>query len=174
MAKIIHSNTLIILFSLINILLCTDEIKELSLNQIRYGALKNDESDFYKITLPNDIELGCQVIFNVESNPTLDKINNIVSDPNLYISTDDQHPNDLRNMWSSNRFGDETITLGSKHCVPLHFFYIGVHCREKCNYIIRVTVVKSIKLELGKINSFTINKNTAMKFNFTTKQDAIK
>jgi hypothetical protein len=170
MATIINNKALIIFFYLLNFILCSYEIKELVLNQIKYGALKNDESDFYKITLPVDVDRGGQVIFEVESNPTLDRINNIVSDPNLYISIDEQHPTDLKNMWSSNRFGDETITLGPQYCNPNQYFFIGVHCREKCNYILRVTIAKSIVLELNKINSFTINRNTVMKFSLHTKQ----
>ena len=169
MATIIHSKALIMLFSLLNFILCSYDIKELSLNQIKYGALKNDESDFYKITLPVDVERGNQVIFEVESNPVLDRINNIVSDPNLYISIDEQHPTDLKNMWSSNRFGDETITLGPQYCNPNQYFFIGVHCREKCNYILRVSTAKNIVLEANKVNSFTINRNTVMKFFFHTK-----
>ena len=170
MAKIIQSKALILLVSFLNIILCTYDIKELTLGQIKYGALKNDESDYYKITLPTDVERGGQIIFTVESNPVLDKINNIVSDPNLYISIDEQHPSDLRNMWSSNRYGDEMITLGAQYCNPNQFFHIGIHCREKCNYIVRVSVVKSIVLEMNKINSFNLNRNTVMKFSFTTKQ----
>jgi hypothetical protein len=170
MVKLIHSKALIILFSLLNCILCSYDIKELSLNQIKYGALKNDEYDFYKITLPTDVDRGSQVIFEVESNPVLDRINNIVSDPNLYISIDEQHPTDLKNMWSSNRFGDETITLGPQYCNPNQYFFIGVHCREKCNYILRVSTAKSIVLVSNKVNSFTINRNTVMKFSLHTKQ----
>ena len=74
MATIIHNKALLILFYLLNFILCSYEIKELALNQIKYGALKDDESDFYKITLPVDVERGNQVIFEVESNPVLDRI----------------------------------------------------------------------------------------------------
>ena len=169
MTKIIRSKTLIILFSLLNFILCTDDIKELSLNQIKYGALKNGEYDFYKINLPNEVEQGCQVIFKLESQKALDRINNIVSDPNLYVSTVESHPTNLKSMWSSNRFGDEAITLGPQYCNPNLFYYIGVHCKEKCNYILRVIIAKNIALELNKVNSFTINKSTVMKFSFTTK-----
>ena len=164
------TKTFILILFFFTLISCTYDIKQLELNEVKYGALKNDEYDYYKITLPNTVEKGGQIIFEVEANQKLDSINNIVSDPNLYISIDEPHPDYLKHTWSSNRFGDETITLGAQYLNPYQYFHIGVHCKQKCNYILKVTVVKNIVISTNIINSYTINQNSVMKFSFKTKQ----
>ena len=171
MAKIFKSSSFYLFISLLSLICCTYDIKELALNEVKCGTLKKDEFDYYKITLPNEVDKSGQLIFELEPNVVLDGINDIVSDPNLYISIEEQHPTDTRNTWASNRFGEETITLGPQYINPHQFFYIGVHCREVCNYIIKVTIAQSIVLNTNKINTFTINQNQVMKFSFTTKQE---
>ena len=171
MTKLFKNKSFLFFLFLISLISCTFDIKELELKEVKYGSLKNNEYDFYKITLPNNVEKNGQIVFELEPNTVLDSINNIVSDPNLYISIDEKHPNDLKHDWGSSRFGDETISLGPQYCKPYQYFHIGVHCKQKCNYILRVTVVKSIVLQLNKINSYTINPKTVMKFSFKTKNE---
>ncbi len=169
MIKIMHLNILFILFFLVNVISCTYELREINLNETKRGSLKNNEYDYYKITLPAEIDKDGQIVFELEPDPTLDAINNIVSDPNLYISIEEDHPNELRHTWASNRFGDETISIGGAHINPFQYYYIGVHCPERCNYMLRITHVMTIPLEDNIINSFTLKQNTVMRFSFHTK-----
>ncbi len=118
MIKIMHLNILFILLFLVNVISCTYELREINLNETKRGSLKNNEYDYYKITLPAEIDKDGQIVFELEPDPTLDAINNIVSDPNLYISIEEDHPNELRHTWASNRFGDETISIGGAHINP--------------------------------------------------------
>ena len=118
MAKIFKSSSFYLFLSLLSLICCTYDIKELALNEVKCGTLKKDEFDYYKITLPNEVDKSGQLIFELEPNVVLDGINDIVSDPNLYISIEEQHPTDTRNTWASNRFGEETITLGPQYINP--------------------------------------------------------
>ena len=170
MSKIIHIKSLFIFSFLIILTFCSYDIKEINLNEEKRGSLTNDEYDYYKITLPAEVDKNGTVVFELEPNKVLDRLNDIVSDPNLYISIDESHPNALKNNWSSNRFGDETISISGAYINPFQYFYIGVHCVEKCNYVLRVRNVNSIQLVESKINSFTIKEKTVMKFNFHTKK----
>jgi hypothetical protein len=111
-----------------------------------------------------------QIVIELEPDPSLDDVNNIVSDPNLYISLDEPHPTTTVHTWSSNRFGDETISIGGAYINPFQYYYIGVHCVEKCNYILKASHVKNIPIKEGRINSFTLKQNTVMKFSVHTKE----
>ena len=171
MSRKIDIKYLSIFLSIFIFVVCGEDIKEISLNEKKKGSLKNDEYDFYKFVLPGEIDKDNQLVFELEPNPTLDSINNIVSDPNLYISKNDIHPTNLNHQWSSNRFGDETISISGPYLDPFQIFYIGIHCKQKCNYILEISLIKNILLQENKINSYTIEKDTVMKFSFTTRNE---
>ena len=119
MSKIIK-NFLLIFSLLLTLISCTYDIKDINLNEEKRGSLTNDESDYFKITLPAEINKNGTIVFELEPNLNLDRLNYIVSDPNLYISIDESHPNALKNTWASNRFGGEIITIGES---PTNFLY---------------------------------------------------
>ena len=131
---IIHIRTLLILSLLIIFISCSYDIKEIELNQIMRGSLTDGEYDFFKITLPAEVDKNGTLVFVLEPSTYLDRLNDIVSDPNLYISIDESHPNELKHTWASKRFGSEVISIGGAYINPFQYFYIGVHCVEKCNY----------------------------------------
>ena len=112
MAKILQSSFFMILLSLINIISCSYEIREMILDDVKRGSLTDNEYDYFKLTLPAEIDKDGQIVIELEPDPSLDDVNNIVSDPNLYISLDEPHPTTTVHTWSSNRFGDETISIG--------------------------------------------------------------
>ena len=170
MSKSIHLRALLILSLNIILISCSYDIKEIELNQIMRGSLTDGESDYFKITLPEDVDKNGTLVFELEPSTYLDSLNDIVSDPNLYISVNENHPNELKHTWASNRFGGEVISIGGPYINPFQFFYIGVHCVEKCNYCLTITNVKSIPLVENKINSFTLKEKTVMKFSFHTKK----
>ena len=170
MSKIINIKYLFLFISIFIFISCSDDIIEIKLNDEKKGSLKNDEYDFYKLTLPEEIDKNGQVVFEVEPNTELDSINNIVSDPNLYISINNNYPTNINHAWSSNRFGDETITVNGEYVKPFQFFYIGIHCKEKCNYILKISLIKAITIKENKINSYTLESQSVMKFSFTTRK----
>ena len=149
---------------------CGNEIIEIKLEDLKRGSLRDNEYDFYKLILPAEVDKSGQLIVELEPNVDLDAINNIISDPNLYISVNDQYVTEQNNMWASNRYGDETIAISGRYINPFQPFYIGVHCIKKCNYILKVNMVKNIIIQENKINSFTLEQTTVMKFSFTTRE----
>ena len=147
------------------------EVNGIRINEIRRKTLEADQYDFYKLTLPPEIDRNGQLVFELTADSEYDAKYGLTSDPNLYISIDDINPTHLQHRWSSNRFGDEIVTLSGPYMIPFQYFHIGIHCKEKCSYIFRISVVKNINIEEGKINSFTIEQRTVMHFSFKTKPD---
>ena len=170
MYKNINIKYLYIFISFFIFISCSQDLIEISINQEKRGSLINNEYDYYKLTLPEKINKKNQLVFELEPNTELDSINNIVSDPNLYISLNDIHPTETEHHWSSYRFGDETISITGKYLNPFQIYYIGVYCKEKCNYILKTSLVNSIKIKENIVNSFTIESKTVMKFAFKTRR----
>ena len=170
MSKFSNIKYFLILFSILEIYLCSDTLMEININETKTGTLQSDEYDFYKLTLPPETDRNSQLMIELEPNEILDYLNNIISDPNIYISVDEVHPTSFKNTWSSNRFGDETISISGEKIFPFQYFHIGVHCKNVCNYKLEVTLVNSIKLRENKVNSFNLEKNSIMKFSFITKE----
>ena len=160
---IIYINTLFIF--------CSKEIIQLELDLVRSGSLKNDEYDYYILSLPQKFDNESHLIIESEPNSQLDSINNIISDPNLYISTTNKNPSIDKYDWKSERFGDEIISINPKYLSPKKEFYISVHCKTKCNYVLKAQLVKNLPLKLDQMNVFTINPKTVTKFSFKIKND---
>ena len=107
------------------------------------------------LSLPDQFDKGDHLIIELKPNPKLDLINNIISDPNLYISTTEKNPSIDKYTFKSEYFGDETISISPKNLSSKKTFYISVHCILKCNYILKAQLVKDIPL---KTNGFRIFK----------------
>ena len=148
---------------------CSETNKQLELNHISQGSLNNNEYDYYTLTIPEEFEKDSHLIIELEPNKELDSLQYIISDPNLYISTKEKKPSIAVNTWKSDRFGDETIAINPSYLKPFQDFYISVHCKEKCNYIIKAQLLKDIIIEENEIYNFNLNPNTVTKFSFTTK-----
>ena len=109
-----------------NLISSSEELIELGLKEIKRGSLKNNEYDYYILTLPNEFDKESYLIVELEPNKDLDVINNIISDPNLYISITEKMPNTILNTWKSERFGDETISINPSFLNPQQKFYIAI------------------------------------------------
>ena len=144
---------------------------ELELNQIKRGSLKNNEYDYYILTLPNKFDKESYLIVELEPYKELDVVNNIISDPNLYISMTEKKPSIQSNTWKSERFGDETISINPSYLNPEENFYIAVYCKEKCNYKLKTQLVKDIIIKDNEMNNFNLNPHTVTKYSFTTRND---
>ena len=168
-----QTNFALIFFLSINIFFisCSKELIQLELDLVRQGSLKNDEYDYYNLTLPSELNEESHLIIETEPNPQLDLINNIMSDPNLYISTTYEKPSIDKYNWKSERFGDEVISINPKYLSPQKIFFISVHCKTRCNYILKAQLVKNINLKLDQMNVFSIKPKTVSKFSFKTRQE---
>ena len=72
---------------------CSKELIGLELDLVKCGALRNEEYDYYILSLTDQFDKDNHLIIELEPNPQLYLINNIISDPNLYISTTEKNPN---------------------------------------------------------------------------------
>jgi len=165
---------LIKFYFLVSCLILTSYSKEqiiLPLREEKTGSLMNNEYDYYVLTLPKELEKENHLIIELEANKVLDRINNIVSDPNLYISMKNQMPTHLDNTWKSDRFGDETVSISPSFLNPEQKFYIGVHCKERCNYALRARLIKDIQIKNTQLNNFNLEPKTVTKFSFTTRNN---
>jgi len=162
--KCVHYLLLFILAS------CNKEIIDLKLEKTKYGSLQKNEYDYYKLTLPKEIEKYNNLIIELEPNKELDKVSNIISDPDLYVSKSEKYPDETKYTWTSKRFGDETVSINKNLLEPKDVFYLGVHCKDKCNYIIKAKLIKNIPILENKKNTFDLDSNTVMKFSFRTRE----
>ena len=65
----------------------------LELNDFKRGTLRTNEYEYYILTLPNEYNKTTHLVIELKPNENLDILNNIVSDPNLYISNTLKTPN---------------------------------------------------------------------------------
>ena len=147
---------------------CSKELIELKLDLVKCGSLRNEEYDYYILSLPDQFDKDNHLIIELEPIPQLDLINNIISDPNLYISTTEKNPSIDKYTFKSEHFGDETISINPKNLSQKETFYISVHCKLKCNYILKAQLVKDIPLKTNDLNVFSINPKTVTKLSFKT------
>ena len=154
-----------------NLISSSEDLIELGLKEIKRGSLKNNEYDYYILTLPDEFDKESYLIVELEPNKDLDVINNIISDPNLYISITEKMPNAILNTWKSERFGDETISINPSFLNPQQKFYIAVYCKEKCNYILKSQLVNNIIIKENEINRYNLNPKTVTKYSFTTRNN---
>ena len=146
------------------------DIIEIKLQEIKNGTLQNDEYDYYNFILTNEVKKNDQLIFKLTKNQELDIINNIVSNPNIYISENQERPTKIVHTWSSDKFGDKVITINGDYLNIYRNFHMSIYCKERCNYMLQIYLVNSITIQEKEMNYFTLNKQTVTKFSFTTRK----
>ena len=150
------------------------ELIQLGFDLVKRGSLANNEYDYYILSLPDKLEKDNHLIIELEPNTQLDSINNVISDPNLYISSIEKNPGIEKYTWKSERFGDEIISINPSYLSPKKSFYISVHCKIRCNYILKAQLVKDLILKEDKMNVYSINPKTVTKFSFRTRENNFK
>ena len=99
----------------------------LELDLVKCGSLRNEEYDYYILSLSDQFDKGDHLIIELKPNPLLDLINNIINDPNLYMSTTEKNPSIDKYTFKSKHFGDETISINTKKFISeRNFLYIGI------------------------------------------------
>ena len=103
---------------------CSKELIELKLDLVKCGSLRNEEYDYYILSLPDQFDKDNHLIIELEPNRQLDLINNIINDPNT--STTEKNPSINKYTFKSERFGDETISISQKKFIfEKNFLYIS-------------------------------------------------
>ena len=75
------------------------------------GYLNPNSYVYYELSIENDTSNSDYLLIEARRNKDQDILDNIYSDPNLYVSTFYSEPGPNKNEWSSDRFGDEIISI---------------------------------------------------------------
>ena len=144
----------------------------ITINQTIKRSLPDKSYDYYKLILPHlDLENSQFLLIEARRNEAQDFLDNIYSDPNLYISQYEIRPSADKNTWSSNRFGDEIISINQKYVNSYSVFYISVFCEFKCNYIIDANLYNNYEMKEDKIYTISMIPDDVQKFSFKSKKN---
>ena len=144
---------------------------DFSLSQEVKGSLPDKSYSYYRLKIP-DIKTNTSKFLLIEArrNVEQDLIDNVFSNPNLYISTTNLYPSPSSNTWSSNRFGDEIISIDQKYVKSGVFFYMSVYCDFKCNYILDAKLYENYQLKEDKLYTLSMIKDDVLKITFKTRK----
>ena len=80
-------------FFLIPSIILSKEIKTLNLETEKLASLNSKENSYYEITIPSNITAQSKfLLISLTPNTDLDRLDNIFSDPNIYISKKEKYP----------------------------------------------------------------------------------
>ena len=158
------SITLLCLFNL------TNQSEDFALNQEVRASLPDKTYGYYRIKLP-DMQTNSSkfLLFEARRNVEQDLLDNVFSDPNLYISLIDHMPSPVSNTWSSSRFGDEIISIDKKYVKSNTIFYLSVFCEFKCNFILDAKLYDIYELKEDKLYTLSMIPDDVIKLTFKPK-----
>ena len=158
-----------IIFILSLLALYSSAPTDLSLDTVIKGSLPDKTYTYYKLKLPvfNKDETKFLLI-EARRNEEQDFLDNVFSDPNLYISTTEIYPGPNQNTWSSSRFGDEIISINQNFVKSGAIFYISIYCEFKCNYILDAKLYNNYELKEDKLYTISMIQDDVIKATFKT------
>ena len=161
-----------IIFILSLLALYSSAPTDLSLDTVIKGSLPDKTYTYYKLKLPvfNKDETKFLLI-EARRNEEQDFLDNVFSDPNLYISTTEIYPGPNQNTWSSSRFGDEIISINQNFVKSGAIFYISIYCEFKCNYILDAKLYNNYELKEDKLYTISMIQDDVIKATFKTKKN---
>ena len=170
-----EKNNFLVLFGLIimNLFNLTCQLPEdFTLNQEVKASLPDKSYGYYRIKLPNfKVNIPQFLLFEARRNVEQDLLDNIFSDPNLYISLTEIYPSPTSNTWSSSRFGDEIISIGQKYVNSGAFFYVSVYCEFKCNFILDAKLYDNYALREHKLYTLSMIPDDVIKITFRSRNN---
>ena len=164
---IIYSFLLIFLLNISQV-----SLTQLNLNETIKGYLHPKSYAYYSLSLNvniSDTENNDYLLVEVRRNEEQDLLDNIYSDPNLYISTIHTQPGPNANEWSSNRFGDEIISINKLNTYANQIFYISIYCQFSCNYFLKANIHKNKEMKVNKIYLISMSPFDKIKLTFKSK-----
>ena len=135
------------------------------------NSLADKSYSYFRFIVPEMKEKEKKfLLMEVRRNEPLDLIDNIYSDPNLYISTEFEKPDVNHNSWSCSRFGDEIISLDSKYMISGAIFYVSVYCEFKCNFILEANLYDKFELDDEIAYTISLLTNEVIKISFKSRK----
>ena len=134
-------------------------------------SLPSKTYGYYKMVIPEITTNEKFLLIKAKRNEQQDLLDNIFSDPNLYISTIYEKPDQNHYTWSSSRFGDEIISIDSKFIESNMNLYISVYCEFKCNFILEGELYDKFEMKENKLHTISLIPNNAIKIYFKSRND---
>ena len=138
-----------------------------SLDEILTGKIdKDDDYDFYELSLPKNIDKDSLLVFTARDNKIVLKNNDLLfSDPDIYISKKEKNPKNKKTSdWYSETFGNDIITIPAKNLTKTNTLYIALYCEKKCRYNLKAYLTKEIEFNLGTVNSIKLSKHSSISY----------
>ena len=143
----------------------------LLLNQTIKGYLHPKTYAYYTLHIQKiEEETSDFLLIEARRNEDQDLLDNIYSDPNLYVSNLYSEPGPSKSEWSSNRFGDEIISINKNVIRNNQIFYISIYCQFSCNYILKANLFKNFAMKENKLYTVSLIPNDAARLTFTSKK----
>ena len=144
----------------------------LPIDEVVRGSLADKSYAYYKLKLPELESDGAKFFFFfLRRNVDQDVLDNVFSNPNLFISSTEVYPSSEKSTWSSDRFGDEIISINEKHVKSGAIFYIAIYCEFKCNYVLDAKLYKNYQLKEDKIYTVSMIADDVLKGNFKSRKN---
>ena len=142
-----------------------------NLNDVIKGSLPDKTYAYYKLKLP-ELTSGESkfLLFEARRNEEQDFLDNVYSDPNLYISTTEIYPGPNQHTWSRSRFGDEIISINKNYVKSGADFYISIYCEFKCNYILDAKLYNNYEMKEDKLYTISMIENDVIKATFKARK----
>ena len=141
------------------------------LNDTIKGSLANKAYSYYSLILPDlDFDDSKFLLIEARRNEEQDLIDNVFSDPNIYISTTEENPGPNKNTWSSSRFGDEIISINQNYVRSGSMFFISIYCEFKCNYILDAKLYNNYLMKEDKLYTVSMIEDDVIKASFKSRK----
>ena len=146
----------------------------IALDQVYRGSLSDKTYAYLKLEIPKMDENNTDsefLLIEARRNEQQDILDNIFSDPNLYISQKEEYPGPQKSTWSSSRFGDEIISISQNYVKTGAIFYISVYCEFKCNYYLDAKLYKNYVMKDEKAYTVSMIPDDVIKATFKSRKD---
>ena len=161
-----------IVFILYLLTLISPAPTDLNLDTAVKGSLPDKTYAYYKLKLPVFKEDESKfLLIEARRNEEQDFLDNVFSDPNLFISTTEIYPGPNQNTWSSSRFGDEIISINQNYVKSGAFFYISIYCEFKCNYVLDAKLYSNYEMKEDRLYTISMIPDDVIKATFKTKKN---
>ena len=149
--------------------------KTLKVGEPMKGQIKAalNEYDFYVLKIEGEsvVDQKFNLVINVKQNKGEAEKRSDFSDVDIYVSKTNTQPKDPSTAtWYSEKYGDDLITIGKEQVYKDDNFYIGVYCKEDCDFELTASLSESNEIFEGKVTSVIVPKKSQLFYTFNAKE----
>lgn len=132
-----------------------------------------NEYAFYDLKIEGQsvVDQKFNLVINVKQSKGESEKRSDFSDVDIYVSKANTQPKDPSTAtWYSENYGDDLITIGKEEVYKDDNFYIGVYCKEDCEFELTASLSKSNAIVEGKVTSVIVPKKSQVFYTFNAKE----